>query len=109
MHAGRLRYRITFEQYQSTQDPNTGEIIKQWRPVKTVWADYQALSVKDFIAAGASQHSLSAQFVIRYRQGLSTEMRIAFNGQHFNPAGFLPDNKTGKEYLTIPVSTMRSE
>ncbi len=107
MRAGKLRHRITFQSPGRTQDPVTGEMITGW---VTTWekvpASIEPLSVKDFIAAQATQSQLSARIVIRYRDGVLPSMRILHRDNIYNIEGpALPDPDSGLEYLTIAVSS----
>lgn len=110
--AGRLRHRIVIEQKVTTRDPNTGAQITGWQPwitnedgsAKSIAAEVTPLSARELIAAQAAQSQVSARITIRYRPGLLATMRIVHRGQVYNIAGVLPDNVSGLEYLTIPVS-----
>lgn len=104
--AGRLRHRITIEAPQQTQDPETGEIVTSWVPVaENIAAAIEPLSAREFIAAQATQSRIQARIIIRFRSGLTADMRIvAQDGTVYDPAGFLPDLDSGRQYLTIPVS-----
>jgi len=105
MQAGKLRQRVTFQSPGTTQDPVTGEMVQGWA---TVWdkvpASVEPLSVKDFIASSATQSSLSARIVIRYRTGVLPSMRILHRGAIYNIQGVMPDADSGLEYLTLAVS-----
>lgn len=106
MQAGKLRHRITFQGLDDVQDPESGEMIKGW---VTVWdkvpASIEPLSVKDFIAAQATQSELSARITIRYREGVLPSMRILHRDKVYNIEGPpLADSKSGLEYLTLAVS-----
>lgn len=116
--AGRLRHRILIERYtldvdsngEAIQDPDTGETSSSWVEVATVWAEIKPISVKEFIAAQATQSKIEARVVLRYRPDLDGALRLVHmvNGARskvYNPAGFLPDPDSGMEYLTSPVST----
>ena len=107
LSAGRLRHRLSIERPASRQDAGTGAITPQWQYVATVNAAIEPLSVKDFIAAGAQQSAVSTRIVIRWRAGLTPDMRfIARDGTVYTPAGFLPDPETGREYITIPAKVL---
>ena len=105
MRAGKLRHRVTFQSPGTTQDPVTGEMVQGWA---TTWdkvpASVEPLSVKDFIASSATQSSLSARIVIRYRAGVLPSMRILHRGAIYNIQGVMPDADSGLEYLTLAVS-----
>lgn len=105
LKAGRLRHRITIQSPSSTQDPNTGEMLPTWVDVWTqVPAAIEPLSVRDLIAAQATQSKVTARITIRQREGLTADMRILHKGKIYNPAGWLPDPDSGLEYLTAPCS-----
>lgn len=41
MKAGKMKRRVTIQQFVSHRDPNTGSVTKEWRDVATVWGDRQ--------------------------------------------------------------------
>lgn len=108
VNAGKLRHRITFQSPGMTQDPMTGEMVDGWANVpgwEKVPASIEPLSVKDFIAAKATQSQLSARIVIRYRAGVLPSMRILHREKVYNIEGPpLADPDSGLEYLTLAVS-----
>jgi len=106
MNPAKLRHRITFQSPGTTQDPVTGEMVQGWANVwEKVPASIEPLSVKDFIAAQATQSQLSARIVIRYRSGVLPTMRILHRGLIYNIEGPpLADPDSGLEYLTLAVS-----
>ena len=104
MRAGRLRQRITIQQLTTTQDANTGEGIESWADHVTLWADVRPLNAREYIAAAATQAQLNAMVTIRYRSDIVPTMRIVYNGKTYNIDGVLPDSRSGREWLTIPVS-----
>lgn len=104
MQAGKLRHRVTIERPGLTQDPDSGEMVDGWAPFASVRAAIEPLSVREFIAAQASQSEVSARIVIRYREGIDASMRVLHRGKVYNIKGALPDDKSGREYLTLAVS-----
>lgn len=103
--AGRLRHRITIQRPISSQDLETGQVTTNWIAVaKNVAAAVEPVSVREFVAAQAMQSQVTARIVIRYRPGLTAQMRILHGAKIYNPAGFLSDTDSGLEYLTIPVT-----
>lgn len=67
-------------------------------------AEVRFMSAKEFMSARAMQSEIVARITIRYRDGLNPAMRIVHKGNIYNPQGFLPDDDSGLEYLTIPVT-----
>ncbi|WP_342594527.1 phage head closure protein [Salinicola lusitanus] len=104
MQAGKLRHRIELQQKGTGRNPDTGGVIDEWQPVKTVWASIEPLSAREFIAAGAPQASVTTRITIRYRDGVTAQMRAVSRGKIYNIEGVLPDAKSGREYLTLPCS-----
>ncbi|MGY4876504.1 phage head closure protein [Vreelandella aquamarina] len=106
MQAGKLRHRCTIEQPSQQQDLNTGEMIRGWAEVGKAWMGIEPLSARAFIAAQAAQSEVKGQLVMRYRPGLQVDssMRVREGNTIYNIEGVLPDNRSGKEYLTLPYS-----
>jgi len=104
MRNGKLRHRITLQSQGTSQDPQTGEMIPGWQDVASVWASIDPLSAREFIAAQACQSEVSARIVIRYRADVDATMRALHRGKVYNIHGVLADQKSGLEYLTLPVS-----
>lgn len=104
MRAGKLRHRITIERPGQTQDPVTGEMIPGWQKVATVWADKRPSSAREFKQSQAGQSEVTGEFVIRYREGIEPTMRIRHRGKVYNIEGVLPDDRSGREHLTLPYS-----
>lgn len=104
MRAGKLRHRVRFERRTTVQDPDSGERVPGWEPVVTVWASVEPLSSREFIAAQASQSEITARITIRHRTGIDATMRAVHRGQIYDIHGVLPDPKSGRHYLTLPVS-----
>lgn len=110
LNAGKLRHRITIEKPISVQNPETGEVLKQWEIVHaSVAAAIEHLSAREFVASRSQQSQITARITIRYRAGLTAMMRIIHKGKIYNPEGWLPDLKSGIEYLTAPVSESVNE
>jgi SPP1 family predicted phage head-tail adaptor len=105
INAGKLRHRIAIEQPIRTQDPETGEVLIEWDVLHaSVAAAIEPLSAREFIASRSMQSQITARITIRYRAGLTADMRIIHKGKIYNPEGWLPDLNSGLEYLTAPVS-----
>lgn len=105
LDAGRLNRRITIERPVLIQAED-GTTTTTWTPVATdIRAGIEPLSVRDFIAAQSRQSKISVRIVIRYRPGLTANMRIVTDGGSiFKPEGWQPDPITGREWLTAPCS-----
>lgn len=107
MQAGELRQRIALEQQVQAQDPATGDISVTWALVATVWANVQPLSAREFIAAQATQAQVDTKITLRYRDGITAAMRARelSRGTLYNINGVLPDNVSGREWVTLVCSS----
>lgn len=103
--SGALRHRVDIQSPVHTQNTTTGEIVTTWTTThSSVPAKIEPLSAREFMQSKADQSEISARITIRYRAGLTADMRILHGSVVYNPAGFLGDKKSGTEYLTIPCS-----
>lgn len=103
---GELVHRITVEYPKYSQNTETGERQTKWSVFASdIAAKVSPLSAKEFIAAQATQSRVSARILIRYRPGLDASMRIKHRGTIYNIEGILPDNESGLEWITLPVSS----
>lgn len=101
--AGKLRHQVRIERPVVGRDENGGTVTT-WDLVAAVWAAIEPLSVREFIAAQSTQSFITARITIRYRDGLTADMRILHGAKVYNPAGFLADKDSGLEYMTIPCT-----
>lgn len=115
--AGRLRHRVRIERYDYVldssgdviQDPNSGEVLRDWVLVDEVWAAIEPLSTREFIQSQALQSSVTARIVIRHRDDVDAACRLVHVRLNrpdviYNPAGMLADPDSGLEYITMPCS-----
>lgn len=117
LQAGRLRHRIRIEKLdyvrdsegEAIQDPATGEVLREWGEVATVWAAIEPLSAKEFLQSAATQTRADARIVIRQRDDVDAAMRLVHLRLNkpdviYNPHSFLEDKESGLEYMTAPCS-----
>ncbi|MFK3708178.1 phage head closure protein [Klebsiella sp. NPDC088457] len=110
MQAGKLRHRVVPQKFISVQDPQTGEIVKNWVNLvqftddNGIWAEVYPLSAREFTAAQATQNEITTRITIRRRDDITAKCRILYRGKIYNVEGVLPDPVSGLEYLTLPCS-----
>ncbi|WP_249976079.1 phage head closure protein [Vreelandella olivaria] len=107
MQAGKLCHRVTIERPgNEEQDPDSGAMVKGWVEVGKAWMAIEPASVRAFMAAQAAQSEVKGQLVMRYRPALQVDstMRVRKGNTIYNIEGVLPDNRSGREYLTLPYS-----
>jgi len=102
--AGKLRHRVSLQEQQTTRNPDTGDVVKQWVELGKLWASIEPLSAREFIAAAAEQSNIVARIVTRHNPRVTARMRFVHRGKAYNIEGVLPDRDSGLEYQTHPVS-----
>lgn len=77
MQTGRLRERVTIQQESVTRD-GSGEQLKSWTEVATVWAAVTpgASSERFLASAGQRVAEVTHTVRIRYRAGITPKMRL---------------------------------
>ena len=104
MIIGKLRHRITIQSLSATQDATTGEQLETWA---TYLADVPAMVVpisgKEYLSASAEQAGITARVTVRYDSGITSAMRIVFDGRTYKIRDQFPD-ETARGYIVLMVS-----
>ena len=75
MNPGQLRHKITFQ----IQDLETEE----WSNSFTTWANINPISGKEYYQAETINSDLTHKIRLRYRKGITSDMRILYNERIF--------------------------
>lgn len=103
--AGQYRHRIDIQDWTEIRDPDTGGFTEEWVTVfENVPARIVPSSGREFLAAAAIQSEIIGRIVIRARPGLKAKQRILHNGDIYNVHAWLPDQESGRDYVSAPVS-----
>ena len=100
MEAGRLNKRITIQRQEKVRKPS-GQVVGEWKDVCTVWAEVNCTDSKAVDSNGAIQHEGLYRFYIRWRRGITAEMRVVWDGRIFTLVGPPADWKGEKVGLTL--------
>lgn len=90
MHHGQLRTRLTIQAPATEQDA-LGQPVQAWHDVCTCWADLRVLSGLETIKADAAVSTTRASARIRWREGVTPDMRVLLPGQAWRITAVLPD------------------
>lgn len=82
MNPGQLRHRITIQQKTRVQN-EYGEEIADWVDVASVWASVNPISGREFFAAEAVNSEVTHKINMRYRSGITPDMRVKFKERYF--------------------------
>lgn len=103
--AGKLRHVVRVERKVEVVD-SAGNREQIWVPFLTrAYANIEPLSAREIMAASSEHSKTTARITIRHREGLDHSMRIVHKNTIYNIEGLIPDNVSGLEWITIPVST----
>lgn len=87
MMAGRLRHKVTIERLVagSPQQFGTGEPDDAWTAyLSDIWATVEPLSGRELFAAQEHLAEVSTRVRLRYRDGITAQMRVVFEGRYYN-------------------------
>lgn len=100
MNPGKLNKRITFQRKSSGKDSDGFELPEAYKDVVSVWAGAKTISGREYYQAAAVQNEKKVRWIIRYREGLTEDMRVKFKTRIFEIKAILDDDEL-KKTLTI--------
>lgn len=83
VRAGRLDRRITIQTFTESQN-SVGEPIKTWSNLATVWAAKLDVTGREAFTGVERYAEVDTKFKIRWRDDLSVEMRISYDGRYYD-------------------------
>lgn len=99
MQAGRLINKIVIESVTETRS-STGAVTRTWATFATVWASKREPRGREFFAGGAQQAETTVVFAIRWLAGVTTKMRITFDGKVYDIKAITdPDDRRTELHL----------
>lgn len=76
MRAGRLDRRLTIQTFTTTQDVNSGEMVKSWATFASVMGGKREMTAKERFAAQQDVSERTCLWTIRWLDGVTAKMRI---------------------------------
>ena len=103
MRAGKLRHRITIQQYAlgSPQRNASGELDGSWTAYLTVSASVDPVSGREPWLAQAHLSEVSHKVHIRYRAGITHDMRVLYGSRVFEIKAVLNFEERNRELLLL--------
>ena len=83
MNPGLLNRQVIIQKRTVTQN-SYGEETKTYSTLATVWANIQIGSGREFFGAQKVNSELSGIIKIRYKEGLTSDMRVVYNGTTYD-------------------------
>ncbi len=101
---GRAKHRVRIQRKSVTRNAIGEEVVK-WRDVvltgdKSVWAEAWPMKGREFFAAQQTQYAADVRFRIRYRSGLTREMRVLWNDDPYDIVQIID---VGAQHQTIEI------
>jgi SPP1 family predicted phage head-tail adaptor len=101
MNAGKMRQRVTLQRQTDTGGlDDYGQPLPPWEDVASVWAAVDPLEGRELWAAQQVNAEISARISIRYREGVTTQMRVAFGDRLYDVLS-LVDPEEGHRELQL--------
>lgn len=94
--AGELNDYITIEKEQTTTG-DYGEEITEWVEHVSCWANIKNLSGEEYWDAKSVNSEVTAEIKIRYRDDITADMRVSYNGRIFDIESFFDPYEERKE------------
>lgn len=98
MRPGLMRHRIEI-QSATIAENDLGEEEETWAELKTVWASYEPKSAGEKYAEDQFQAKRVVLFRIRYREGITTKMRVVHDGLTYDIDAVIPYKFRGELHL----------
>jgi len=102
MRIGKLNKRAAFQSEARTTD-NMGGYTRTWSTDFTVWCFLKPKAGRELLNAGQQTHFVGNDLVIRYREDVTTEMRVVIEGVNYNIQSF-SDMNSDRKYLTLSIT-----
>jgi len=100
MRAGDLRHRITLQQKTETRD-SFGAVIETWNDVATLYASIEPLRGKEFFDAQQVNAEVTIRIRIRYRSGVTPNMRVLFGTRTFDIQSVINVDERNREMILM--------
>ena len=100
MRAGELNRRVSIQKNEQVLDAYGEPVSAVWTEVAKVWANVRILSGLQTIKSDVDVSVIKASIRIRYRAGITADMRAVYKDQVFDIRAVLPDVHD-REYLDL--------
>lgn len=90
MRAGKMDRRIVIQVRAVVGKSSSGEEIHDWVPFRTCWAEFVADRGQEIFKSHQRQGESSGLFRIRHFPGITSSMRVVYDGRNFDIASIVP-------------------
>lgn len=103
---GRLRHRVEIGKYIMAQDPNTGDMARQWQAVAQVWAAVEGLRGNLLFQSRQTTEQADHRVTIRYRADVEPGMIVRHDGRELTITAAL-DEEGRRRWLVLTCREVR--
>ena len=107
MNAGQLRHRVEILQRVKEKD-KSGATVSVWRPLAKLWADVRHVSGSETMRNDVLTASVRASVRIRWRAGISADMRVRTENGVYVIRAVIPDLRR-REFLDLTCESLPDE
>lgn len=100
MRAGRLNKRVIIQELVSTPTAY-GELNEQWVLFDNAWAAVVPLAGRKYYDAQQANSEITTEIRIRYRENLSTRMRVLSGNEIYDIKSIINPNTKGEEMILM--------
>lgn len=79
---GKLKHRVTIQEYTTTRD-SFGAEIEAWVDIATVWASVEPLTGREYFQMQQINTEISTKVTMRFKAGVTVKMRLIYNNRIF--------------------------
>lgn len=101
----KLNRRVTLQRPSSGKDA-VGQPITNWQDVVTIWAHIRNENGAQTIQAGAEVSKVKSSVRIRYRTGVTEDMRVLYGAVVYRIEAILPDEE-GKQFMDLVCEVIK--
>jgi SPP1 family predicted phage head-tail adaptor len=84
LSSGQFRSRITFQKKEGYYDDLGQYREGEWSDYESAWCMIKTIKGREYFEAAMSQSEKVYRFVVRYQNGVTSDMRIKYNGRIFD-------------------------
>ena len=86
IYTGKLNRRLTFQRLEAKED-EMGQDKSSWQDYKTVWGSVKPYKSSEYNFMGKLKPEVSHRIYVRFRNDITADMRILYQGHMFSIAG----------------------
>lgn len=105
--AGKFDQRVTIQSKDVTRN-SIGEEVVTWVAVAEVWARVEPIRGREWFAAAQMQDSTDHRVTIRYRSGITREMRVLWRGEPLDIVSVIDVNARRENLELMCMSGVRN-